>query len=319
MWSYQVVAPGFVERVEVPDDSGQLQDGQVRLRLLVAGLCGSDMPRLNGAKGLSPGGGLGGAPVHEAVGEVIESASPLFKRSQHVVGSLGPDASLSEVVTCPASSIIPVPDGFDDVEAVAIQPISTVLRAAGQFPDVRGRSAAVVGAGPSGLAFCHILKQRGVAKISVIDPVERGETAKAFGADEFLATTGRRWRENLDGQVRPEVVVEAVGHQNETVVDAIWAAAVGGFVFGFGEITDPDYVIPCRQIYEKALTFASGRTNKGQWARVLQEGAAYVARHKADFASYISHVLPLSEAQQAYSLYARPQAGRLKVVIVTTR
>jgi L-iditol 2-dehydrogenase len=315
MWSYQVVAPGFVQRVEVPDDSGELAEGQVRLRLLVAGLCGSDMPRLNGAKGKSVQGGFGGAPVHEVVGEVVESASPLFTASQHVVGTLGPEASLSEVVTCKDTTIIPVPDGFDDVEAVAIQPFSTVLRATGQFPDVEGRTAAVIGAGPCGLSFCHILNQRGVAKLTVVDPVERSETAKAYGADEFLATTSRDWRNSLDGHERPEVVVEAVGHQNETVVDAIWAAAVEGFVFGFGEITDPDYVIPCRQIYEKALIFGSGRTN-GDWPRVLREGAAYLAHHKTAFASYISHVVPLSDAQQAYSLYARPQAGRLKVAIV---
>jgi threonine dehydrogenase-like Zn-dependent dehydrogenase len=147
--------------------------------------------------------------------------------------------------------------------------------------------------------------------------VERSETAAAYGADEFLATTSRHWLNGLDGRHRPEVVVEAVGHQNETVVDAIRAAEEGGFVFGFGEIIDPDYVIPCREIYEKALTFASGRTN-GDWPRVLQEGADYLAEHKQDFGSYISHILPLAEVQKAYSLYARPQSGRLKVVIVTS-
>ena len=251
MWSYRVVAPGFVERVEVPPDSGDLQEGQVRLRLLVAGLCGSDMPRLNGAQGQSSRGDLGGAPVHEVVGEVVESASPRFKTSQHVVGTLGSHATLSEVVTCSDSTIIVVPEGFDDVEAVAVQPIGTVLRAVGQFPSVQGRTAAVIGAGPCGLSFCHILKNRDVTNITVIDPVERSALAIAYGADEFLATTSRDWLGNLNGHRRPEVVVEAVGHQNETVVDAIWAAAEGGFVFGFGEITDPDYVIPCRQIRRK--------------------------------------------------------------------
>jgi L-iditol 2-dehydrogenase len=317
MWSYQVVAPGFVERVEVPPDRSELREGQVRLRLLVAGLCGSDMPRLNGASGKSARGDFGGAPVHEVVGEVVESASPLFNTSQHVVGTLGREASLSEVVTCSATTIIGVPDGFDDVEAVAIQPVSTVIRAAGQFPDIRGRTAAVIGAGPCGLSFCHILKRRGAGKVTVVDPVERSETAAAYGADEFLATTSRDWLSALDGRGRPEVVVEAVGHQNETVVDAIRAAEAGGFVFGFGEITDADYVIPCREIYEKALTFASGRTN-GNWPRVLQGGADYLAAHKQDFASYISHIVPLAEAQKAYSLYARPQSGRLKVAIVTS-
>jgi threonine dehydrogenase-like Zn-dependent dehydrogenase len=210
--------------------------------------------------------------------------------------------------------VIAVPEGLDDVEAVAIQPLSTVIRAAGQFPSVEGRAAAVIGAGPCGLSFCHVLKDRGVARIIVIDPVERSKTALEYGADDFLATTSRDWVTSLDGAGRPEVVVEAVGHQNETVVDAIWAAAVGGFVFAFGEVTDPDYVIPCRQIYEKALTLASGRTSR-DWPQVLSTGAEYLANHKRDFASYISHVLPVSEAQSAYSLYARPQAGRLKVAI----
>jgi L-iditol 2-dehydrogenase len=317
MWSYQVVAPGFVQRVEVPPDQRELQEGQVRIRLLVAGLCGSDMPRLNGGNGRSARGDFGGAPVHEVVGEVIESASPLFKTSQHVVGTLGREASLTEVVTCSAGTIIAVPEGFDDVEAVAIQPVSTVIRAAGQFPDIRGRTAAVIGTGPCGLSFCHILKNRGVGKLSAVDPVERSETAAAYGADEFFATTSRDWLGGLDGRGRPEVVVEAVGHQNETVVDAIRAAETGGFVFGFGEITDPEYVIPCREIYERALTFASGRTN-GDWPRVLQEGAAYLAANRQDFAGYISHIVPLAEAQKAYSLYARPQSGRLKVAIVTS-
>ena len=79
-------------------------------------------------------------------------------------------------------------------------------------------------------------------------------------------------------------------------------------MFGFGEITDPDYVIPCRQIYEKAMALASGRTT-GDWPRVLEEGAGYLAKHKTDFASYISHVVPLSETQEAL-LAVRSPPGR---------
>lgn len=48
MWAYRTAGPGFVERYEAPDDTSPLGPGQVRLRLLVAGLCGSDMPRFNG-------------------------------------------------------------------------------------------------------------------------------------------------------------------------------------------------------------------------------------------------------------------------------
>jgi L-iditol 2-dehydrogenase len=317
MWLYKLVAPGRVKRVDVPLPAGELQEGQVRIRMLVAGLCGSDMPRLNGVTGPSVHGNLDEAPLHEVVGEVIESASPLFKSSQHVVGTLGVEASLAEVVTCPASSLIAVPDGVDDVQAVAIQSLSTVLRASGQFPDVRGRTAVVIGVGPCGLCFCHILKERGIAHITAIDPVERSETARAYGADEFLNTTSQDWLASLDGDSRPEVVVEVVGHQNDTIVNAIWAVDVGGFVFGFGAVDVSDYVIPYEQIYLKALTLASGRT-VGNWRGVLQDGATYLLKHQDTFASYISHVLPISEAQEGYSLYARPQPGRLKVVLVNS-
>ena len=132
----------------------------VRLRVLVAGLCGSDMPRLNGGMGKSSNGDFGGAPPR-VVGEVIETASPLFKTSQRVVGTLGPAAILSEVVTCSATSIIAVPDGFDDAEAVAIQPVGVAPRVAEQFPDIQGRTVAVIGVGPCGLSFCHILRETG--------------------------------------------------------------------------------------------------------------------------------------------------------------
>jgi threonine dehydrogenase-like Zn-dependent dehydrogenase len=48
MWAYKLNGPGFVSRYERPDDKRELGPGQVRLRFKAAGLCGSDMPKLNG-------------------------------------------------------------------------------------------------------------------------------------------------------------------------------------------------------------------------------------------------------------------------------
>ena len=315
MWAYRLLRPGIVERVVAPGSVPALVDGQVRLRFLAAGLCGSDMPRFKGVAGPRYDGGYGTAPVHEIVGEVVETASPELGLGQRVVGSLGRDAGLAEFMVALASKLIPAPEELNDVDAVTIQSLATVLRAVAKFPSTKGLRAAVLGAGPIGLAFCHVLRRRGVAHVSAVDPIERGEEAKAFGADEFHRMSSADWLGMLKAEDRPQVVVEAVGHQQATVGDAIYGVDDHGFVFGFGEPDDADYTIPYEQMYLKDVTLASGCTI-GEWPEVLTEAAEYLLRHRADFAAYISHVIPVGDAQRAYSLYAQPQVGRIKVVIV---
>jgi L-iditol 2-dehydrogenase len=141
--------------------------------------------------------------------------------------------------------------------------------------------------------------------------------AIAYGADEFVATTSHSWLPSLDSIGRPDIVVEAVGHQRETIVDAIYAAAQGGFIYGFGGVDDDYYAIPYRRIYEMGLTLAAGRTIDN-WQSVLYDGAAYLVEHRAGFGDYVSHIVPLADAQMAYSLYASPQVGRLKVAILNS-
>ena len=185
------------------------------------------------------------------------------------------------------------------------------------LPKVAGAERRRYWPGPCGLVFCHALRNRGVAWVSAIDPVERSKTAIAYGADKFFATTSHSWLSALGTSVRPDIVVEAVGHQQETIVDAIRAAAEHGFVYGFGGVEDDHYAIPYRQIYDKALTFAAGRTIDN-WRSVLHAGAAYFAEHRSDFGDYVSHIIPVADAQKGYELYASPRVDRLKVAIVNS-
>lgn len=314
MWAYRLTGPGFVSRYERADDERALEPGQVRLRFKVAGLCGSDMPKLNGIIVRKGAPRNDHAPVHELVGEVIESASSELSVGQRVVGSGGGTGGLCEFHVESDQTFIPVPGELGDAEAVTIQSLGTVIRAADLFPAVAGRRVAVIGAGPIGLAFCHVLKHRGAAHLTAIDPVERDETARHFGADEFVRMRSTQWAETLSDDARPDIVVEAVGHQHAAIADALRAVATRGFVYGFGSPDDPDYVIPYQQVYERGLTLRAGRT-LGEWLGVLRDGRDYLLRHQEDFKGYISHEIPVSDAQTAYSLYARPQAGRLKVAI----
>ena len=71
MWSYRIVAPYQFERTSIAvKTAADLRDGQVLLRFLAAGVCGSDMPAFRGVRGTLPGDdGRSGAekdgyPVH---------------------------------------------------------------------------------------------------------------------------------------------------------------------------------------------------------------------------------------------------------------
>lgn len=315
MWAYEVDGPGFVRRVERADDASPLEDGQVRLRFRAGGICGSDMPLLQGVPAASVSGAHAGAPIHEIVGEVVQSRSDRLLVGQRVVGTGGAVAGLTELLVESAHSFIPVPDGVDDVEAVPIQSVATVIRAADKLPDVRGRRVAVIGAGPVGLAFLHVLRDRGAAQLVSIDPVPRAEVARHYGADVFVPLHSSRWADTLDPSERPDIVVEAVGHQHASIRDALHAVADGGFVYGFGAPDDDEYVLPYRQVYERGLTLMSGRTIDG-WVDVLDAGRDYLLTHRDDFRDYVSHAISVHDAQRAYSLYARPQPGRVKVALV---
>jgi L-iditol 2-dehydrogenase len=314
MWAVRLREPGRVEPVDLPDSKPGLSEGQVLLRLRAVGLCGSDMPMYKGTRRLPGSEGDGLAPVHEVVGDVAESASSELAPGQRVVGTLGRHGGLAQFVVASASMLMTVPDGLGDVEAVLVQPLATVLRACKKFPPFRGQRTAVIGVGPIGLAFCHVLRHRGVGHLSAVDPVDRAQVAKSYGADEFFQMTSGDWLKRLGAGQYPHVAVEAAGHQQATLRDAVHAVCDHGFVFGFGEPDDAEYVLPYEELYMKDVTLAAGRTI--EWPGALKAGAEYLRKHGADFAGYVSHVLPIAEAQQAYSLYAKPQVGRLKVVLV---
>ena len=314
-WAYELDGPAVVRRVERAEEHPVLRPGQVRLRFLAGGLCGSDMPPLLQVATASDRGWHGGAPIHEIVGLVVESASAVLRVGQRVVGTGGAGQGLSEYLVESDTTLVGVPDDLDDAEAVPIQSVATVLRAADTLPDVAGRDVAVIGAGPIGLAFVHVLRQRGARTITVVDPVPREEVACHYGADVVVQAPSRRWVADLDRSRRPAVVVEAVGHQQATLRDALRAVADRGFVLGFGAVDDEEYVVPYREMYERGLTLSTGRTVE-DWVGVLEAGRDYLREHRADFAGYLTHRVPVSDAQTAYALYARPQAGRVKVALV---
>src|SRR5271156_2933118 len=291
MWSYRIIAPYQFERTSIAEKTpDSLADGQVLLRFLAAGVCGSDMPAFRGVRGKLPGDdGRSGAekdgyPIHEVVGDGNQVAAY--------------DPTLS-----PA-------------QAVGLQPLACVLYAIEQLPDLNGLNVGVIGQGSIGLLFSCVTKAAGARRVTGVDPIDRAEIATKFGVDTYARATSDRWVSQLAREDRPNVVIEAVGHQVATLSHAIEAAAPGGTVFYFGVPDDDSYPISMRTMLRHNLTLKSGVALDRP--RMLELANKFAAEHPGLLAKYLTHTFGIDDVQAAFELAGRPVPVRGKIAITET-
>lgn len=321
MWSHRLVAPFTFEKTEVRQRSPEsLDDGQVLLRFLAAGICGSDLPGFRGAKGRLPGdtgecaAEKDGFPIHEVVGEVIASRHRSHRQGDRVVGWASGFDGLMERVVADGDGLAPYDPALHPQQAVGLQPLACVLYAVEQLPDLTGRNVAVLGQGSIGLLFSYVAKAAGAAQVIGVDPVDRDEVGPAFGVDTVVRATSDRWVSRLAPEARPDVVIEAVGHQVATLGHAIEAVAPGGTVFYFGVPDDDSYPISMRTMLRNNLTLKAGVTLDRR--RVLDRADAFAREHPGLLTRYLTHTFPADDVQAAFELACRPVPGRIKIAIV---
>ncbi|MDA0185310.1 zinc-binding dehydrogenase [Solirubrobacter phytolaccae] len=300
MWAYAITAPGQLERIEAPVPSAS--DGQRLVRLLAGGICGSDLPFFRGrrSRDFIDHTGEPGFPLHEVVG-VAEDGT-------RVVGWAAGHRGLAEWFVVDADNVIAVDADLTDVEATVIQPLATVLYALGRVGDVHGARAAVIGLGSIGLLFAHALAARG-AHVTGIDRVDRRDTADVFGLRAVL------WDDAVAlPHDRFDLVVEAVGHQTRTLTAAVDAVAVEGTVLAFGVPDDAHYALPFTRFFRKNATLIGGVAKERRSS--LTAARAYLlgpARELLD--AYITDVVPVTRAQEAFERAIAPTAGQRKLVL----
>lgn len=321
MWSHRLVAPFTFVKTDVPQRSPEsLDDGQVLLRFLAGGICGSDLPGFRGAKGRLPGdtgvsaAEMDGFPIHEVVGEVVASRHPDHRPRDRVVGWASGFDGLMEQVVADGDGLAPYDPALSPEHAVGLQPLACVLYAVEQLPDLTGRHVAVLGQGSIGLLFSFVAKAAGAAHVTGVDPVDRDDVGPAFGVDTVVRATSDRWVSRLAPDAKPDIVIEAVGHQVATLGHAVEAVAPGGTVFYFGVPDDDSYPISMRTMLRNNLTLKAGITLDRR--RVLDRADAFAREHPGLLGRYLTHTFPADEVQAAFELACLPVPGRVKIAIV---
>jgi len=321
MWSYRLVAPYTFDRVDIPEKTPEsLGDGQVLLRFVAAGVCGSDLPGFRGAKGRLPGdtgtsaAEMDGFPIHEVVGEVVASRHRSHGVGERVAGWASGFDGLMEYVVADGDGLAPFDQALSPQHAVALQPLACVLYAVEQLPKLKGLHVAVIGQGSIGLLFSYAAKASGARRVTGVDPIDRDAVAKEFGVDNVVRATSDRWISHLEAHDKPDVVIEAVGHQVATLGHAIEAAAFGGTVLYFGVADDDSYPISMRTMLRNNLTLKSGVTQDRR--RVLCAANEFAREHPELLPAYVTHTFGVDDVQAAFELACRPVPERIKIAIV---
>lgn len=319
MWAYRMSAPSTFEAAEVDaPDPAALRPGQVLLRTLAGGICGSDLPKFRGLKppderrGTRAYPGRPGYPMHEIVGEVVASRHPSLACGTRAVGWAVDTNAATDLVVTDGDHLAAYDPALAPEAAVLIQSIACVLYAVGRLP-VRGKHVAVLGLGPIGLLFTHALRTAGAARVTGVDVVDRTDVADSFGIDEFVHAATGDWAAAMPEFARPGVVVEAVGHQVSTLQHAVEAVADEGHVLYFGIPDDDRYPLDMQRLMRRNLTLTGGITRRRH--EMLRAADQYLRECPDLYTDLVTNVYPVVQIQRAFDRAATNAPDRRKVLV----
>jgi threonine dehydrogenase-like Zn-dependent dehydrogenase len=197
--------------------------GEALIRVLVAGICGTDLELARGYMGFR------GVPGHEFVGVVEQASDPTWV-GRRVVGEInaacgecptcraghpthcphrttlginGRNGAFAEFLTLPMGNLHPVPDGMPDETAVFTEPLAAALEILEQVHLRPTDRVAVLGAGRLGQLIARVLRLTGCELVVWGRHPAQLERLRALGIDvRSDEPHPRAWA---------DVVVEATG------------------------------------------------------------------------------------------------------------
>lgn len=327
-------------RIVVDDiDEPPLEAGQIRVKTLACGICGSDLHALHHADRMvemsrhasTPGDALRPQIMdpsrdvvmgHEFSAEVVESGPDALRREGDVVVSMpivlastgihpvGYDntypGGYGETMVLNDMMALAVPNGLDARLAALTEPMAVGVHAVNISSIAAHHSAVVLGCGPVGLAVIAALRQRGVEHIVAADfsPTRRG-LAQHLGAttvvDPATEPSVEAWR-RVDG-TRSLTIFEAVGVPG-MLDQAMEDAPRQSDVVVVGVCMEPDTVRPMMGVVkELTIRFAFGY-DPAEFAETLH----HIAEGVFDVAPMITGSVDLDGVAGAFAALADPDA-----------
>ena len=307
----RIVAPGRVELAEV--DRPMPGAGEVLVKVLACGVCGSDQNAWRGVPGveypLAPG-----APGHEVWGEVAAPGpgvvDPSLAVGRRVTGLI--QGGYAQYAVARADELLAVPPSFDDAILLG-EPLRCAANAARRAGRRPGERVAVVGFGYlAALVALLLFPERRGNWVAISRRAESRALALRLGAEAaygFEAVPDELWDSF-------PVVIEAAGVQ-QALDYATWLTAYGGRLVVVGYHADGPRMVNMQSWNWKGIDVINAHERRSDvYLRGLREGLAVAERHRLDLPGLISHRWPLERLGQALETAARRPADFVKGVVL---
>ena len=319
MRAIQIVEP---RKIAMLDDAPKPEpvEGEVLVRCSHVALCGSNMGQYTG-EGLwadidfpNPVGWAG----HENIGTIVASRCDDWQEGTLVLAQPHGYYGFAEYIVSRPLAIARLPQDVPDPGALVVaQPLATVLRALTLTDDVIGKSCAVVGQGPMGLIFTHILRLMGASMVIATDVLDwRLEWSKRYGADHIIDASKedvvKVVRELTNGEMI-DFVVEAVGYV-DSLKTAAYLPRTGGRLYVFGM---PHYELqefPWYHVFRQCIQI---NTCVGpQCGPFFQTAVDMVLDDRASaLTEMVTPRMPWHKAPEAFEMYAECAKDSLKLTL----
>ena len=310
-------------------------DGEVLVKTLACGICGSDLHALKHADKMVEAAQESGAPFvldvrrdvvmgHEFCAEVVDLgpntsttirpgarvvSMPIVFRAGRMEGvgySNEAPGGYGELMVLSAALALPVPNGLATEHAALTEPMAVGVHAVAKARLEAHDAALVIGCGPVGLAVIAALRLRGVEPIVAADfsPLRRA-LAERIGAHVVVDPAARPAFESFReaAQMRPAVVFECVGVPG-ILRQIMREAPHGARVIVAGVCMEDDVIRPLLGINkELAVQFVLGYTPE-EFSSTLDA----IADGRIDVVPLVTGRVGVDGVAGAFAALAKPDA-----------
>jgi len=299
------------------------KEREVLLDVMVVGLCGSDIRRINASAELAdkPPLVLG----HEVTGSLGRKAGnavvlPFIGFQKHVcktdfnfayLPSIGKQfpGGFQEKIALPSQNVIQLPGSLTPVEAILADPLAVIIHGIGRLGQMEGRNICIIGDGTLGILATRLLAKRNRVMLfgkrrHAISCAERNGVAGAF------FTEMHRHREKFD------LAIEVAGTE-AALEGAFELARRAGTVLVYGAYPEGKRSLAVRNAFYKELTIV-GSNSYGISDETNEFFAALkmLAERKIQVDGIITHVIPFVEANSIGRILAdKEQEKAIKIVL----
>ncbi len=306
--------------------------GQALIRVILAGVCGTDLALYRGQYEVPLPCVMGHEFVGmvEQIGEGVDSRwldkrvsveinlcetfsqspggacewchanTPNHCDTRTVLGIIEADGAFAEYLVVPVSNLHLVPATVNDIEAVLVEPMAAALQTFVMCPLEPGQRVVVLGAGRLGVLIVAAAKAAGAEVTAVSRTVQRLELARAFGADYRLLAGPRLIQDVLgvcDGELA-DVVVEVTGNP-AGLQDAVGLVRPRGTICLKTTVGEPSTVDLTKIVVDEIQLSAS---RCGPFAEAIR----FLEDHSLPLKEWIRASYPLEQLDDAMDAASQP-------------